>query len=413
MAGWPANGDTDWNTKMTEWVNVEHNEDGTHGSVTSDDVITKSPWIDIRAHGAVADGESDIAAAPSGTNNTTAIQTALDAANSAGGGNVLIPPGTFEHSGILTIYSKTRLYGNNYGASALRFTGDGGVGITTHTAETFVTLEQLKIFTSDKDNGDSSQGAAGFRIIGTSSEIKVLNCNIQGYSLGGVLFAGAMNNVVINGGYISNCGDNNGAAIYSPSGITSANAIRIVNITLGSNNGWGIKHADEGKGWYIAGCLIEGNVDGGVTLARVNGCAIIGNYFENTAGAGITQINLQDLATTYNTGIDIRGNWFSGHADARRITVDYVDGIVIEANHFQTTTTYQVQAVASARIKNFRFANNYDTGSTAFYHDGTDSWDMEIISSADTFKMTGLPTADPSVVGQLWSNSGILTISSG
>lgn len=27
---WPENGETDWNTKMLEYLAVEHNEDGTH-----------------------------------------------------------------------------------------------------------------------------------------------------------------------------------------------------------------------------------------------------------------------------------------------------------------------------------------------------------------------------------------------
>jgi hypothetical protein len=30
MATWPANGDTDWNTKMLAYLAVEHNADGTH-----------------------------------------------------------------------------------------------------------------------------------------------------------------------------------------------------------------------------------------------------------------------------------------------------------------------------------------------------------------------------------------------
>ena len=30
-----------------------------------------------------------------------------------------------------------------------------------------------------------------------------------------------------------------------------------------------------------------------------------------------------------------------------------------------------------------------------------------------TFMMTGVPTSDPSVAGQVWSNSGVLTVSAG
>lgn len=32
---------------------------------------------------------------------------------------------------------------------------------------------------------------------------------------------------------------------------------------------------------------------------------------------------------------------------------------------------------------------------------------------ADKIKLVGIPTSDPGVAGQLWSNSGVLTISAG
>ena len=35
------------------------------------------------------------------------------------------------------------------------------------------------------------------------------------------------------------------------------------------------------------------------------------------------------------------------------------------------------------------------------------------VSVSGTVIMSGLPTADPMVVGQLWSNSGVLTVSAG
>jgi len=34
-------------------------------------------------------------------------------------------------------------------------------------------------------------------------------------------------------------------------------------------------------------------------------------------------------------------------------------------------------------------------------------------ASGSAIKMTGLATADPHVVGQLWNNSGVLTVSAG
>lgn len=36
-----------------------------------------------------------------------------------------------------------------------------------------------------------------------------------------------------------------------------------------------------------------------------------------------------------------------------------------------------------------------------------------IESSGGTVVLTGLPTSDPTVEGQVWSNSGVLTVSAG
>lgn len=35
------------------------------------------------------------------------------------------------------------------------------------------------------------------------------------------------------------------------------------------------------------------------------------------------------------------------------------------------------------------------------------------LNASGVVKFTGLPTSDPSVAGQLWSNSGVLTVSAG
>lgn len=53
MADWPANGDTDWNTKMKANINVGHDSDGTH---TKSQMLTDMGWLPTTATGA-ADGE--------------------------------------------------------------------------------------------------------------------------------------------------------------------------------------------------------------------------------------------------------------------------------------------------------------------------------------------------------------------
>jgi hypothetical protein len=38
---------------------------------------------------------------------------------------------------------------------------------------------------------------------------------------------------------------------------------------------------------------------------------------------------------------------------------------------------------------------------------------IEDLTASGTIILSGLPTSDPSVAGQLWSNSGVLTVSAG
>lgn len=71
------------------------------GSYTTDDLITKSPLMDVRHpdFGAVGDGVTD---------DTAAIQAAIDAAYTAGGGVIYFPAGTYLVSGL------TKTYGAGY-----------------------------------------------------------------------------------------------------------------------------------------------------------------------------------------------------------------------------------------------------------------------------------------------------------
>lgn len=77
-------------------------EGATIETATVDDLITKAPWIDVRAYGAVGDGV---------TNDTTAIQSALTYAETFDRAVVWVPNGTFLLNAGLTIGTGTRLTG--------------------------------------------------------------------------------------------------------------------------------------------------------------------------------------------------------------------------------------------------------------------------------------------------------------
>lgn len=71
---WPANGETDWNTKMLAYLAIGHNTDGKHKKI-----------FDIEEYGAVGNGVSD---------DATVISGVIDAA-AVSGGVVFFPQGTY------------------------------------------------------------------------------------------------------------------------------------------------------------------------------------------------------------------------------------------------------------------------------------------------------------------------------
>lgn len=73
------------------------------GSVTMLSANTLAgPWFDVRAHGAVGDGSSD---------DTEAIRNAINAAESFGGGTVLVPPGKYRFFGEVLVPSGVDIWG--------------------------------------------------------------------------------------------------------------------------------------------------------------------------------------------------------------------------------------------------------------------------------------------------------------
>lgn len=77
-SGHPSKTDT-----LNRLTLIEHNSDGTHNKLTK----VTDPWVDVRAFGVVGDGATD---------DTTAIQSALNLASSSGVKIVRLSPGTYK-----------------------------------------------------------------------------------------------------------------------------------------------------------------------------------------------------------------------------------------------------------------------------------------------------------------------------
>lgn len=170
------------------------------------DVISKSPWRDVRAYGAKGDGS---------TNDATAIQSAIDDAGNAGGGVVFIPSGTYMTGSQLTVPSKVTVCGTGSGSVVRRATSldavnglfylNGSSGDVTD-----VTIRDLCI----DINGTSglSITSNGFcvemRASGTNRirRSRVENCYLKDGWIGGVSAVNAVNCNVANNFFVG-CGN--------------------------------------------------------------------------------------------------------------------------------------------------------------------------------------------------------------
>jgi hypothetical protein len=87
--------------------------------------IARSSPVNVKAFG--AKGDSDFNAS-TGTDDTAAIQAALDHVNARGGGTVYIPEGFYKATGPLTGHPNVRLMGAGFAASYIVSTHAGGGG---------------------------------------------------------------------------------------------------------------------------------------------------------------------------------------------------------------------------------------------------------------------------------------------
>lgn len=314
---------------------VEHYNDGTHGVIS--DFKAKSPCADVRAFGAKGDGVTD---------DTSAIQSAIDS-----GKSVYCPAGTYYISGQLTLPDGIELYGDGrvrtifkvaaaFTNFAFKSQGDGttdgskkrgylhdfGIDGTQGTSAlggilldwTYIwTLERIYVYDFFNDN------AIGFHVK-DSFNINLQSCQAK---LG----------KLISGTYYKH-GTGFKVSSSSPSGqnatqITLADCLSQINLT-----GIILSFSTAADGVLIEQCAVGRNGIGiDFQAGTLYGAEVTKNHIEyNTTG-------IKGAATL--RGLDINGNYFWDTDTA--IDLTSISEVAIACNTFNGTTGTRTTLSAS------------------------------------------------------------------
>jgi hypothetical protein len=273
-------------------------------------------WISVKAYGATGDGVTD---------DTTAIQNAINACNTQGGGVVYFPDGTYVFSQLaLAGMAKVQLMGSGSG-STLKWTfnagGVAGSGITLSAG-----TSQSRISMLGFDGSGLSNPAAGVTNhliqIGTGAgggvvETQIFQCQFKNAAAGHgdyVHVLGAAGNLVSRYWVVDNAFDGNGG-----------NAQAAVGGEQGWEYGWIVDN-------YATGCVTEIRF---VASADVNGNALVvmANEISHTS-ATRWAVRFEGGATTFITRLAFAENVVvGGFATINRCQYwNYIGNVITSGN---------------------------------------------------------------------------------
>ena len=287
------------------------------GTYTTDDLITKGPWVDVRAYGAVGDG----------TDDTVAIQAAAIA---AAGGTLFFPPTSdyYLTTNPIVLSSNTHIEGCGYGSYCFIETADDdGESFFEATGKTNIHISDLRM-------GSDNVGVGIFGLTGikfdtctyvstnniwadtiTGATIELTDCtyfSIKNTFLGSSVVAGIVAYEDCSRGVIDGVWSDGGAAYFpidiEMTGATPPSDIIITNFHIKDSPYPGIGLADANN-ILISNGDIEGSLDatrgsiecrGGDNLQFNNVRIKDGAQFGIYMWSGCTRVSLTNVHTSGN-----------------------------------------------------------------------------------------------------------------
>ncbi len=319
--------------------------------IIADNVVVKnSPWIDVRAYGAVGNDSTD---------DTAAIQAAITA---AGGGTVLIPAGTYKITSSLTGGTNgIRILGvgrektiiKNYGTDHAFTTSAGIRGYTIQDLQILGVAGSLDCINITANFGHIQLRNLLLKPIrhgvdaSAGNGIDILMDSVR--SEGGVKgFNFSVSGTAVNSVHAINCyanaSSNIGFDIYNVATFTATESSADNN----TNYGWQI-----GTNATLVGCTAEANGVRGFTVSGAANVTFIAPrtysqimpYHVNASGAHVTFINPRTASTPSGTSLDVAaagdvvliggGNLDAGLSSAAQAAIGlrFTEGQFILNNH--------------------------------------------------------------------------------
>ena len=254
-------------------TNVTHTPSET-GGVQRNVQLALSDRLSVKDFGAKGDAVND---------DTTVIQAAIDAAASAGGGNVYLPHGIYNISAKLVIPANVRMEGESEATIIDNINAVGGDAVEVdNPVYQYGGIANLTI----RGNASSGDGLVLNGVTSGHYTTSFRNIRLVDHGGNGLVLSGAVYYCTFDQIY---CRDNVGHGVYihDGGGAFRPNANTFLNINCINNGGSGV-YLEKGNGNVFLGGSMQGSTVHGFFIDTADSTVIFGTWLEGNTTSGIT-----------------------------------------------------------------------------------------------------------------------------